>query len=644
MELRPCNAYTSALNHFLCTNHKEILLNFLILFPDLKYYKSKTSPGSHEDCVREVALKRCTVLDANTTTNVFRVLVKGEEHLELRASSLADAERWVDNLQAFIEESSTRRVSEHVSHGPKNMSEPTLESLSELDMKPLPAPALEPTSEPNPEPTPDLESSEKPVDSVLSFFGLGATSGVSVNAAAEAASPEVSTGVLEPQAEKRPTVEELFEMLAVDADSELTKADVVDAAGSLGLTRDEAAQVFEELDADGNGTLSQGDFLGVRKLTSAFTQLKNLDFLTQPEDKKKHAFTNASQEPPPPPTLSELFTLLDKNGDGTLTKEEVVAGAETLGMTAEGAAELFDKLDSSGSGTLSKDEFGLNLGGLTDLVTNLFTLGLAEQDTPLAITEDGQSSSPEVIYPDLDSDTFEIIENLAHAVTKHGTTFEDSVREKQAENPQYAFLRESDIPAHEYYVQCMVLLTDEGWSLDMVRSERKSATGQDLFALMGGILQSIVVSDAEGTSEATEQAMTIDELFAKVDVNNDGKLTKDEVVGAAGMLGMTSAEAATLFDRLDTSGNGMLTKEEFSFFGDIFRSLKEALPNPEEWIDNCIDLIAGDKQIANEAANVAPDGANPDTFVHEETSLGSIISRTDHNRVTEEAWYEGLVA
>ena len=177
---------------------------FLILFPDLKYYKSKASPGSHEDCVREVALKRCTVLDANTTTNVFRVLVKGEEHLELRASSLADAERWVDNLQAFIEQGSSGRVSEHVSHGPKNMSEPTLESLSELDMKPLPAPAWEPTSEldlkplpepnleppseldlkplpapawePTPEPAPDLESSEKPVESVLSFFGLGATS------------------------------------------------------------------------------------------------------------------------------------------------------------------------------------------------------------------------------------------------------------------------------------------------------------------------------------------------------------------------------------------------------------------------------------------------------------------------------------
>ena len=624
------------------------------------------------------------MLDVNKSTNGFRVLVKGEEHLELRASSLADAQHWVDTLLALIERSSTsklspakakvveeslgepkRRVSEHLTHVPEVPSKPNPEPPSDLDqkalplsrwdptseptLKPLPKPALEasselkakplseptpertsePTSEPTLEPALGPESSETPVDNVLSLFGLGSTSGEP--------SPEVSNGTLESQVKKRPTVEELFQMLAVNPDGELTKADVVNAADYLGLTREEAVQVFEELDADGSGKLAQENFLGMRKLKNALTQL-----LTPPEDeKKKYAFSNAPQETTAP-TLSQLFSVLDKNGDGKLTKDEVVSGADSLGMTTDAAAELFDKLDSSGSGTLSKDDFGL-MSSLSDLVANLFVPGLMKKETPLAIIDKEQSSSPDVAYPDLDSDTFEIIENLAHAVTKHGSTFETSVREKQAENPQYAFLREAGIPAYEYYAQCKEILTEKGWSLDEVRSQRKCATEQDLFATVGGIFQSIVVSDAKYSSEASQQTMNLDELFAKVDINNDGELTKDEVVGAAEMLGMTPAEAATLFDSLDTSGNGKLTKEEFSFLGDIVESLKEAMPNPEEWIDNCIDLIAGDKRIANEAANDAPNGASYDAFASQATMPEKASSRLDSNRVTEEAWYEGLV-
>jgi hypothetical protein len=64
----------------------------------------------------------------------------------------------------------------------------------------------------------------------------------------------------------------------------------------------------------------------------------------------------AQDEPPPPPPgeggprgekmLDRLFSEEDKNGDGTISKEEYVQAAEAR----------FTKLDSDGNGQLSKEE------------------------------------------------------------------------------------------------------------------------------------------------------------------------------------------------------------------------------------------------------------------------------------------------
>jgi len=54
--------------------------------------------------------------------------------------------------------------------------------------------------------------------------------------------------------------------------------------------------------------------------------------------------------------LNRLFNKLDENGDGQLTKDEVVKGSALLEMTPEEAAEAFDDLDQDGSGTLSRTE------------------------------------------------------------------------------------------------------------------------------------------------------------------------------------------------------------------------------------------------------------------------------------------------
>ena len=47
-----------------------------------------------------------------------------------------------------------------------------------------------------------------------------------------------------------------------------------------------------------------------------------------------------------PISMVQLFNLLDLDNNGSLTREEVVAGAAALKMTEEEAAKLFDQFDA----------------------------------------------------------------------------------------------------------------------------------------------------------------------------------------------------------------------------------------------------------------------------------------------------------
>lgn len=52
-------------------------------------------------------------------------------------------------------------------------------------------------------------------------------------------------------------------------------------------------------------------------------------------------------------------------------------------------------------------------------------------------------------------------------------------------------------------------------------------------------------------------------VFAAIDKNHDGDLSKAEIVEAAEKINMTKEEAEQLFDQLDANGDGKVTWEEF---------------------------------------------------------------------------------
>ena len=66
--------------------------------------------------------------------------------------------------------------------------------------------------------------------------------------------------------------------------------------------------------------------------------------------------------------IAKLFETLDLDGDGELTREEVVSSAEHINMTSKEAEQFFDSLDTANKGFLSKEEWENRAQGLEKFV------------------------------------------------------------------------------------------------------------------------------------------------------------------------------------------------------------------------------------------------------------------------------------
>ena len=70
-------------------------------------------------------------------------------------------------------------------------------------------------------------------------------------------------------------------------------------------------------------------------------------------------------------------------------------------------------------------------------------------------------------------------------------------------------------------------------------------------------------SAGSGSAASDDSKAQKAKLFADLDTNHDGVLSRDEVINGAGRLGMSVDEASALFSKLDSNNDGVLSLHEF---------------------------------------------------------------------------------
>ncbi len=146
-------------------------------------------------------------------------------------------------------------------------------------------------------------------------------------------------------------------------------------------------ELFSKIDTNGDGSVSKEEFISNRpeemteeQATSSWSKLDTDNTGSLTEDQFASAMKTQGSPPGPPPEgidgsdsgsaklagstdsskassrLSELFSKIDTNGDGSVSKEEFISNRPEE-MTEEQATSLWSKLDTDNTGGLTESQF-----------------------------------------------------------------------------------------------------------------------------------------------------------------------------------------------------------------------------------------------------------------------------------------------
>jgi len=148
-----------------------------------------------------------------------------------------------------------------------------------------------------------------------------------------------STGQSAGTPPSKPDPAKMFESIDADGNGEISESELTDVLGS----DSNVTTLLSSFDADGNGTVTQSEFTS--SMESVLEQLKG----------QAGAF---GMPPPPPP--EDAFSSLDANGDGSVTSTELSdafsALAEQTGTQGPSAEDFMSRFDTNGDGVLSESE------------------------------------------------------------------------------------------------------------------------------------------------------------------------------------------------------------------------------------------------------------------------------------------------
>jgi len=151
--------------------------------------------------------------------------------------------------------------------------------------------------------------------------------------------------------------EEAMKAADKDGDGKVSEAELQKVMeDKLGLTPENAKkaakEMMKDLDPKGTGSISGADFKDA-------TKAKADDMANKIEEKLGSS--------------AEAMKAWDKDGDGKMSEEEFLAGAKETGISPDAAKDMWKAQDKDGDGEMSADDFGRAFGmGPDDVMERMF--------------------------------------------------------------------------------------------------------------------------------------------------------------------------------------------------------------------------------------------------------------------------------
>jgi Ca2+-binding EF-hand superfamily protein len=159
-----------------------------------------------------------------------------------------------------------------------------------------------------------------------------------------------------------------------------------------------AQDVFNKIDANGDGSIGKDEFSAFQSTMQ--TQFQN-SIVGSPTDSTSllsllQAITQGATTNSPSGTADQLFSKIDANGDGSISRDELAKAQATMhhhqhhskssNAASQATAtspldELFGKIDANGDGSISKDELGAFQSSLEAQLTGSATSAVSDQQS-----------------------------------------------------------------------------------------------------------------------------------------------------------------------------------------------------------------------------------------------------------------------